>query len=169
MISQSVQAAFMAEEWVDHTLGQACEVEGKLEATKKAYAETKQRLKDTLFHLVEVEKSRKNAKLPLIGYEKQAEEDRVSLKEAETQLALAIEKTKQQQKPLKAKDVEKAKVEQVAYDAGMTKTAQSLIAQLRDIAWAFCLEVWVEAFNTAGVSTESEIRAPDKVYYPPTL
>ena len=49
---------------------------------------------------------------------------------------------KQLQKQLKAKDVEKAKVEQAAYDASMTKTAQSLTSQLRDIARAFCLEVW---------------------------
>lgn len=51
----------------------------------------------------------------------------------------------------------------------MTKTAQSLIAQLRDIARAFCLDVWGEALNTAGVSTKLELRAPDRVYYPPTL
>lgn len=33
-------------------------------------------------------------------------------------------------------DVEKARVEQAAYDAGMTKTTQSLTAQLRDVAHA---------------------------------
>lgn len=49
---------------------------------------------------------------------------------------------KQLQKQLKVKDVEKAKVEQADYDSGMTKTAQSLTSQLRDVARAFCLEVW---------------------------
>ena len=39
-------------------------------------------------------------------------------------------KVKQQQKQLEAKDIEKAKAEQVAYDASMTKTAQSLTTQL---------------------------------------
>ena len=39
---------------------------------------------------------------------------------------MAIEKTKQQQKQLEAKDAEKAKAEQAAYDAGMTKIAQNL-------------------------------------------
>ena len=57
-----MQAAFVAEEWVDHALGQAREAGGKLEATEKAYAKTKKRLKDILFHLAEVEKSRQNAK-----------------------------------------------------------------------------------------------------------
>ena len=41
---------------------------------------------------------------------------------------------KQLQKQLKAKDAEKVKVEQTAYNAGMTKTAESLTAQLRDVA-----------------------------------
>ena len=57
-----MQAAFVVEEWVDHALGHAHEAKGKLEATKKAHAKTKKRLKDTLFHLAEVEKSRQNAK-----------------------------------------------------------------------------------------------------------
>lgn len=47
----------------------------------------------------------------------------------------------------------------------MTKTAESLTAQLRDIAWAFCLEVWDQALIAVGVSTKSELRAPDRVYY----
>lgn len=80
-----------------------------------------------------------------------------------------MEKTKQQQKKLKDKDAKKAKVEQAAYGANMTKTAQSLIAQLRDVAWAFCAEVWNEAFNTAGVDVAFDLREVDKVHYPPTL
>ena len=95
----------------------------------------------TFFHLVEVEKGRKNAEAALAGFEKQAEELRVSLKKFETQLALAMEKTKQQQKQLEDKDAEKAKAEQAAYDARKTKTAQSLTAQLKDVAQAFCVEV----------------------------
>ena len=51
----------------------------------------------------------------------------------------------------------------------MAKAAESLIAQLRDVARAFCLEVWGQALTIAGVNTKSELRAPNKVYYPPTL
>ena len=51
----------------------------------------------------------------------------------------------------------------------MTKEAESLTAQLRDVAYAFCLEVWAQALNAAGVDTESELHTPDKVYYPPGL
>ena len=57
------------------------------------------------------------------------------------QLALAIERTKLQQKQLEGKDVEKVKVEQVVYDASITKIALNLTAQLKDVARAFCLEV----------------------------
>ena len=48
----------------------------------------------------------------------------------------------------------------------MTKAAKSLIAHFRDVAHAFCLEVRGQALNTVGVSTESELQAPNKVYYP---
>ena len=70
---------------------------------------------------------------------------------------------------MEAKDTEKAKAEQAAYDAGLTKTAQSLTAQLRDVARAFCLEIWGYALTATGVSTKLELRAPNKVYYPPAL
>ena len=66
----------------------------------------------------------------MAGYEKQVEEARATQKKAENQLALTMVKVKQQQKQLEAKDIEKAKAEQVAYGASMTKTAQSLTTQL---------------------------------------
>ena len=78
-------------------------------------------------------------------------------------------KVKQQQKQLKVKDAEKAKAKQAAYDLSMTKTAQYLTAQLKDVAQAFCLEIWGQALTAAGVSTKSELRAPDRVYYPLAL
>lgn len=63
------------------------------------------------------------------------------MKKAKMQLALAIEQAKLQQKQLEGKGTEKAKAEQPVYDASMTKIAQSLTAQFKDVAWAFCLEV----------------------------
>lgn len=51
----------------------------------------------------------------------------------------------------------------------MTKTAQSLASQLRDVALAFCLEVQGKAFNITGVSADVDLRGTDKVYYPQTL
>ena len=51
----------------------------------------------------------------------------------------------------------------------MTKITQSLTAQLRDVARAFCLEVWGQALTAAGVSTKLELRAFNRIYYPPVL
>ena len=124
-----MQASFVVEEWVDHALSKSREAKGQLTQSEKALVDAEKKLKDTFFHLAEVEKGRKNAEAAQAGFEKQVEELRVSLKKSETQLALAMEKTKQQQKQLEDKDV------------GMTKTTQSLTAQLQDVAWAFCAEV----------------------------
>ena len=93
-----MQIAFVAKEWVNHALGQAREAGGKLEATEKAHAKTEKRLEDTFFHLAEVEKSRKNTEFALPWFEKQVEEAKASQKKAESQLALAMVKAKQQQK-----------------------------------------------------------------------
>ena len=76
---------------------------------------------------------------------------------------------KQLQKQLETKDAEKAKAEQAAYDTGMTKTAESLTTQLRDIARAFCLEVWGQALIAVGVNTELKLKAPNRVYCLPAL
>ena len=54
---QSVQATFMAEEWVDHSLDMARDAKNKLEATERAYADTDKKLKETLAQIVKVEKA----------------------------------------------------------------------------------------------------------------
>lgn len=84
-------------------------------------------------------------------------------------MALTVVELKQTKKQLEEKEAEKAKAEQAAYGAGMTKAVESLTAQLRDVTQAFYLEVWGQALNVAGVSTKLELKALDKVYYPPTL
>ena len=65
-----MQASFVAKEWVDHALSKSWEVEGKLTQSKKALADVEKRLKDTHFHLVEVEKGRKNVEATLARFEK---------------------------------------------------------------------------------------------------
>ena len=75
------------------------------------------------------------------SYEKQAAKCLEAQKKAENKLALNMVELKQLHKYLDAKDDEKAKAEQAAYDAGMTKAVKRLTAQFRDVAQAFCLEV----------------------------
>lgn len=62
-----------------------------------------------------------------------------------------------------------SQVKQVAYDVGMTKESESLITLLRDAARAFCMEVWSLALSAAGISEDSELRAPNRIYYPSAL
>lgn len=108
---------------MDHALSKSREAEGKLAQFEKALAKVEKKYKDSLFHLADIKKRRKNAEATLGGFERQTEDLQVSLKKVETQLALAIEQTKLQQKQLEAKDAEKAQAKQATYDAGMTKTA----------------------------------------------
>lgn len=51
----------------------------------------------------------------------------------------------------------------------MTKAFENLTAQLRDVAGAFCMEVWSQALYAARVSEDSKLRAPDRIYYPSAL
>ena len=86
-----MQAAFMAKEWVNHALSKSREAENKLVQSDKALADFEKRYKDSLFHLVMVEKMCKNAEAALTGFERQAKELWASLKKRKTQLALANE------------------------------------------------------------------------------
>ena len=84
-------------------------------------------------------------------------------------MALTVLELKQANKQLKTNEKEKAKAKQATYDVEITKVAESLTAKLRDVACAFCLEVWSQTLKAAGVDIESELWAPDKVYYSPAL
>lgn len=108
-------------------------------AVDKALDEAEKWYKESLFHLVEAEKGCKSAKAALGRAKKQVEELRVQLRKTDKQFTSTQEQVKLQLKELEAKDAEKAKAEQAAYDVGMTKTTQSLATQLQDITLAFCL------------------------------
>ena len=98
------------------------EVESKLAHWDKALAEAKRKHKDSRFHLAEAKGGRKNAKAALGGFEKQAKELQVSLKNTKMQLASAKKQLTLLHKDIEGKDAEKAKAKQAAYNAGMTKT-----------------------------------------------
>ena len=51
---QSVQATFMAEEWVDHSLDMAKDAKNKLEAIERAHTDADKKFKETLAQLTEV-------------------------------------------------------------------------------------------------------------------
>ena len=104
-----------------------------------------------------MEKARRNAESTFKGYEKQAIDTLEAQRKAENQTVVTVVELKQTKKKLDDKAAEMAQAEQAAYDMGMTKIAKSLTVQFRDVARAFCLEVWGQALNAAGVNTESEL------------
>ena len=89
-----MQAAFVAEEWVDHALSKSREAKGKLVQSNKALVDSKKKYKDSPFHLAKAEKGHKNSKAAPAGFKRQAEELHASLKKSKTQLGLANEKIK---------------------------------------------------------------------------
>ena len=70
----SVQAAFIAKEWVDHSLKMNRDAKAKQEAAERAHTDTDKKLKETIAQLGEVEKACKYTESTLKGYEKQAAE-----------------------------------------------------------------------------------------------
>ncbi|KAL0016039.1 hypothetical protein SO802_003108 [Lithocarpus litseifolius] len=64
-LAKSVQAASMAEEWVDHFLEIARDAKAKLEAVERAYSDANKKLNKTIAQLAEVEKAHKNAESTL--------------------------------------------------------------------------------------------------------
>ena len=154
---------------MDHSLDMARDAKNKLEAGERAHSDASKELRETLAQLAEVEMAHRNAEFAFISYEKHAVDALEAQNKAENKMAFTVMELKQLKKQLETNEVKKVEVAQAAYDASMTKTAESRTAQLRDVACAFCFEVWGQAMNAIGVSTESELRAPDKVHYPSAL
>ena len=61
---QSIEATFVAEEWMDHTLGQARVAKGKLETAEKSHVDSEKRLKNALFYLAKVRNLERMLNLP---------------------------------------------------------------------------------------------------------
>lgn len=128
---QSVQVAFMVEEWVDHSLKMARDAKAKQEVTERAHTDAEKKLKETIAQLAEVEKARRNVESAFSSYEKQATEALEAQRKAKNKMALTVVELKQANKELEKMEKEKAETEQMAYDVGMTKAAESLTTQLR--------------------------------------
>lgn len=71
----------------------------------------------------------------------------------------------------KLEDAEKAKdqAEQNGYDVGVIEIEKALKAEVLGVCKAYCLQVWNEAFNLAGVEASSSLRIVENVYYPPII
>ena len=137
-------------------------------------------VQDLKAKLIEEARERKSAASALDSVERQAEGHRVLLWNVEDQLATSKEQILAMKKKLeevqKAKDqAEKAKeeakrakeeVEQQRYDIGVAETEEALKAKVLGVCRTYCLQLWNETLNQAGVEASSVLRKAESVYYP---
>ncbi|KAK9990323.1 hypothetical protein SO802_025308 [Lithocarpus litseifolius] len=94
---------------------------------------------------------------------------KAQLREAENQLAIALTTITELRKKLVLKDKEIEKAKQMAYNQGQKETETHLKSQLPVVCRIFCLQTWIEALNVAGVDSNSELRNPNRAFYPPAI
>ncbi|XP_023900369.1 uncharacterized protein LOC112012224 [Quercus suber] len=59
--------------------------------------------------------------------------------------------------------------EQHGYDVGVTETEENLRAEVLAVCRTYCAQTWTEALNQVRVEASSDLRKPEKIYYPPTI
>lgn len=165
--AQATQTAHVAEEWVDQALHDQKEEESKRYAAQKSLAQTDKKLKETLVKLTKCDKARKSAEASIESKERQAREQLLHLREAESQLAIARTNISELKKKLSQKNEEMSKVEQSAYK--QKETESHLKSQIPMVCPSFCLQTQVKALNATGVDPSSELRNLEKAFYPPAI
>nr|XP_023906579.1 inner centromere protein-like [Quercus suber] len=95
------------------------------------------------------ESARKSADLALEGFQRQAEDQRQLLCDANAQLATSKE--------------------QHGYNVGVAETEDTFRAEVPVVCREYCALTWQEALNRAGVESSSELRKPENVYLPPII
>ncbi|KAL0008504.1 hypothetical protein SO802_010006 [Lithocarpus litseifolius] len=126
--------------------------------------------------LMEEERERKSAAAALDSAEKQAEGQRVLLRNAEDQLAASKTQITTLKKGLEEAELARAKsekardqAEQEGYDIGVVETKEALRAEVSGVCKTYCAQVWNGALNQAGVETSSILRKAKGAYCPPAI
>ena len=149
------------------------EEEGRRKATVEALNMAEQSNKELKKQLLEEQKEKKSVAATLDNVEKQAESQRVLLRNTEDQLTAS--KTQIVALKKKLEEAEKAKVqaerardqaEQDGYNAGVAETEEALRVEVSGVCRTYCFQTWYEALNQAGVETLSALRRAENVYYP---
>ena len=143
--------------------------EGRQIATVKAFNVAEKRVKEMNTKLTEAEREKKNAEAAFEGAERQAKIQRKQLCQAENELVVAREQIKVLKKKLE--DAEKAKdqAKQDGYDVGVAKNEKAFRAKVSGVCRVYCLQVWNEALNLAGVEASWALKRAQNVYYPPAI
>ena len=146
--------------------------------------------KDLRKKLKEEEQARRSTDSALEGVQKQVEDQMLLLRDDREHLASSKEQIASLRKKLeevhKLKDqaeksrdeaervnteAEKARdeAEQHGYDVGEVETEDAVRAEVPTVCRTYCAQTWDEALNRAGVEASSELRKPEKIFYPPTI
>lgn len=105
----------------------------------------------------------------MAGAKRQAKDQRQHLRKVEEQFAIVKEQLETHKKQLEKAEEVAAQAKQEGYDTGVKETEENLKAQVTYVCRVYCLQVWTEALDRAGVSASSELRKLENTFYPPTL
>ena len=135
----------------------------------KAFKIAEMKSQDLTTKLAKADHAKKSIESVLNVVERQAESQRLILRQIENQLAIAKEQITALGKKLEEAEKAKEQAEQEGYDIGVAETEDALRAEVVGVCRHYCLQVWNEALDQAGVEASFSLRKAENVYYPPTL
>ena len=97
---------------------------------------------------------------------RQAEGQRVLLHQAKDQLAASKQQIITLKKKLEVVEKARDQVEQEGNIVGVAETEETLKTEVSGVCRNYCLQVWNEALNQAGVKSSSKFRRVECAYYP---
>ena len=142
------------------------EDEGRRIAVVKAFEIAEKKSQDLNAKLLEAERDKKSIEAALDVVERQAETQCKLLRQAKYDLATARSQIKVLTKKLEEAEKAKEQTKQEGYEVGVTETEEALRAEVAEVCRFYCLQVWNETHNQAGVEASSALTRVEKVYYP---
>ena len=100
---------------------------------------------------------------------KSREAQRKQLRQTEDKFATTKDHIKVLKKKLEEAEKAKDQVEQDGYNVGVAEIEEALRAKVLEVCRSYCLQVWNEALNQAGVEAFFSLRRVESVYYPLTI
>ena len=163
----------MAKEWVQDARNEARVEVHSCSETEKSLGALKQKHMELANKLTAAERARLSAKAGLMSVEIQAEDQRKQLHMTEIKLAtrrrmvlnLKAELQKIKDAARVAREASEA-METASYERVVQETEVRLVEEVARVCRDYCAEVWVEALNQAGVSTDSELRKAENTFFP---
>ena len=145
------------------------EEERRRNATVEAFNLAEKRISEMKNKLFKVERDKKSAEAALDKAERQVESQRVLLRNAEDQLAASKGQIAALKKKLEKAKKARDQVKQEGYDVEVAETEEAFRTEVSGVCRNYCLQVWNEALNQAGVEASSALRRAESVYYPPAI